>query len=221
MQVLEKGYELIEGFLSLDQLEKINSEIKSVSFPARSGGIRNADKKYSSIGELSALESIIKKANLYLSGSASLVRAILFNKTLDNNWLVSWHQDRTVAVSKKFEKQGWGPWSIKDGIHHVQPPLEVLNKMVTFRIHLDDTGIENGCLKVIPKSHEWGILDRNAISEYVQKNKAVICFTKAGSALVMRPHILHASSKATIPSQRRVLHLEYSSFKLPSGVAWA
>jgi ectoine hydroxylase-related dioxygenase (phytanoyl-CoA dioxygenase family) len=104
---------------------------------------------------------------------------------------------------------------------HVQPPIAVLNQMITFRIHLDDSSQANGCLKVLPKSHELGILDQNEIQEYVQHNRSVICEARSGSALVMRPHILHASSKAKNPSQRRVLHLEYSSFKLPSGISWA
>jgi ectoine hydroxylase-related dioxygenase (phytanoyl-CoA dioxygenase family) len=218
---LEDGYELIGEFLSRHQLDSINNEIKSVKFPARAGGIRNAEKKFPSIRELTVSEPLVAQATNYLSGTVSLVRAILFNKTSENNWLVTWHQDRTVAVSKKFEKHNWGPWSIKDEVHHVQPPIDVLNQMVTFRIHLDDTNLKNGCLKVLPKSHQLGILDQVAIQRYAENYEAFVCEAPAGSALAMRPHILHSSSKAEIPSQRRVLHLEYSNFKLPAGVAWA
>jgi ectoine hydroxylase-related dioxygenase (phytanoyl-CoA dioxygenase family) len=218
---LENGYELIDEFLSCDQLNAIKNEINGVRFPARAGGIRNAEKKFTSIRELAGSETLIAHTKNYLSGTVSLVRAILFNKTSESNWLVAWHQDRTVTVSKKFEKYDWGPWSIKDQVHHVQPPVDVLNQMVTFRIHLDDTSLKNGCLKVLPKSHQLGILDPVAIQQYIQNHGAVVCEAQARSALVMRPHILHASSKAATPSQRRVLHLEYSSFSLPVGVAWA
>lgn len=221
MPTLEDGYEMIDEFLSHDQIISINSEIEAIELPPKAGGIRNVEKKLSSIRELADSEQLKDQARKYLSGPASLVRAILFNKTAENNWLVTWHQDRTVAVSERFEKNEWGPWSVKDGVHHVQPPVDVLNQMVTFRIHLDDTNPKNGCLKVLPKSQEQGILDHGAIQEYAQNHSSVICEALEGSALVMRPHILHSSSKASNPSQRRVLHLEYSSFKLPSGVAWA
>ena len=221
MSGLEDGYELIDGFLSDDQLNSINNEIKLVRFPNRSGGIRNAEKKFSSVHEVAYSDTIISKAKTYLSESVGLVRAILFNKTPENNWLVSWHQDRTVAVSDKFDKHEWGPWSIKDEIHHVQPPIEVLAQMVTFRIHLDDTSLENGCLKVLPNSHRLGILDAGDIQAYAQNHEAVVCEAPAGSALAMRPHLLHSSSKTVSPCQRRVLHLEYSSYKLPNGVSWA
>lgn len=221
MTALDDGYEMIGKFLSCDQLDSINREIEAVRLPAKAGGIRNVEKKFPSIHELANSEQLNIQAKKYLTGEPSLVRAILFNKTTENNWLVTWHQDRTVAVSERFEKDGWEPWSVKDGAVHVQPPVDVLNKMVTFRIHLDDTNQENGCLKVLPKSHRLGILDHGAIQEYLQYKEAVICEALAGSVLVMRPHILHSSSKASNPSQRRVLHLEYSNFKLPPGVAWA
>ena len=221
MPTLENGYELIDEFLSHDQLVFINRELSSVNFPSKAGGIRNAEKKFSAIRSLANSEKLHSQAKKYLSGDVNLVRAILFNKTRESNWLVTWHQDRTIAVSERFEKNKWGPWSIKDGVQSVQPPVEVLNQMVTFRIHLDDASQENGCLKIIPKSHEQGVLDHEAIQEYIQSRCPVICEASAGSALVMRPHLLHSSSKASDPSQRRVLHLEYSSFKLPPGVAWA
>ena len=221
MAALEEGYELIADFVSQDQLNAINSEIDRASFPARAGGIRNAEKKFAAIRDIANSATLIGQAKKYLPGTAGLVRAILFNKSLENNWLVPWHQDRTVAVTKTFERYGWGPWSIKDTVHHVQPPVAVLNQMITFRIHLDDANQENGCLKVLPKSHQLGILDARAIQVYAQSHDAVVCEAPAGAALAMRPHILHSSSKAVIASQRRVLHLEYSSYTLPPGVSWA
>jgi predicted protein tyrosine phosphatase len=41
-----------------------------------------------------------------------------------------------------------------------------------------------------------------------------------GGALVMRPLILHASSKATSLSQRRVLHFVFGPPRLPLGLEW-
>ncbi len=156
-----------------------------------------------------------------MNGKAKFVRSILFNKTSQNNWLVSWHQDKTVAVSERFEKPGWGPWSTRDRAHHVQPPLEVLNQMITFRIHLDQATKENGCMKVVPRSHTCGVIVQNEIRSYVNSHEVKDCVAKKGSALVMRPHLIHSSSKGTLPSQRRILHIEFSSFQLPAEVEWA
>ncbi len=220
MSVLDDGYEIIGEFLTHEQLTAMNTELEALGLPSKVGGIRNAENKFATIRDLANSRKLHKQAKKYLSGTVNLVRAILFNKTIDNNWLVTWHQDRTIAVSEKFEMNGWGPWSVKEGVQNVQPPVTVLNQMITFRIHLDDASIDNGCLKVLPESHKLGILDSEAIQEYVRNNRPVVCQVPAGSVLLMRPHILHSSSKASRPSQRRVIHLEYSDFKLPSGISW-
>ena len=163
MPALEDGYEIIDEFLTHNQLIAINNDLETVELRSKTGGIRNAEKKFPRIRDLANSEQLNNQAKKYLSGTANLVRAILFYKTRENNWLVTWHQDKTIAVSKRFEKKEWGPWSVKDGVPSVQPPVEVLNQMVTFRIHLDDTSQENGCLKVLPKSHRLGVLDHEAI----------------------------------------------------------
>jgi len=142
---------------------------------------------------------------MYLRGKPYFVRAILFNKTPENNWYVTWHQDRTVAVSKKLQALGWGRWSTKSNILHVQPPLDVLNSMATFRIHLDSSDAKSGCLSVIPGSHKHGILSQENIRALVNKSEKYQCIASPGSALVMCPHLVH---------------LEYTCHKLPEGIIW-
>lgn len=202
-------------------MARIDQALGTVVLEASQGGIRNAEKKFQTIRDLAHSQLLHRTAAQYLSGKPKLVRAILFDKTPSNNWLVNWHQDTTIAVSTKMEIEGWGPWSIKDGQHHVQPTLDVLNKMVTIRIHIDDNTRENGCLKLVPGSHHHGLLSPEQIHEITQREHARDCIVKSGSALVMRPHLLHASSKALLPSHRRIVHLEYSSYLLPNNLNWA
>ena len=220
MSFKENGFEIIEDVLSSKDLTPINKEFSLMESSIIGGGLRNADKKLSSVSALLSNPNLSTLIQNYFPSHAQLVRAILFVKTQSNNWLVTWHQDKTVSVSQKFESAGWGPWSRKDGVLHVQPPSEVLSQIVSFRVHLDASTEENGCLKLIPNSHSDGLLSQAAINNY-SKEAAINCLAPLGSVLVMRPHILHASSKAASPNPRRVLHLEYSSYKLPAGVQWA
>ena len=92
--------------------------------------------------------------------------------------------------------------------------------MVAFRIHLDDTNTDNGCLKVIPNSHSCGVLKQVEINDIVQAAQFVECEANSGDMLMMKPLILHASSKATSPSHRRVIHIEFSGYALPDGLNW-
>ena len=73
-----------------------------------------------------------------------MVRGIYFDKRVDANWKVAWHQDLSIAVKAKAKIEGYGPWSVKAGITHVQPPVSVLEQMLTVRLHLDDTDETNG-----------------------------------------------------------------------------
>ncbi len=137
------------------------------------------------------------------------VRSILFDKTPDENWPVFWHQDLTIAVIEQIDVPGYGPWSQKDGSPHVQAPISLLEKMITIRLHLDDTPASNGALRVIPRSHMDGKISSNALPTY-DKDQAVICECMAGDALLMSPLLLHASQRSIEPERRRVIHFEYA-----------
>ncbi len=219
--MLEKGYEILENFIPDSLSNELSDSISPITLQSSRGGIRNIEKKSKSVMRFIESDLVLQTAAKYLSGEPKFVRAIFFNKTIHQNWLVSWHQDKTVSVSQKFESKGWHPWSVKDNIIHVQPPLHVLENMVALRVHLDPSNLENGCLKVVPYSHELGILKQKEIDEYMAQSQPVHCVVNKGAALIMRPHLLHASSKGSNPSSRRVLHLEFSSYKLPFGVTWA
>jgi hypothetical protein len=165
-----------------------------------------------------AVRSLIEP---HLGPAARPVRGILFDKTATANWKVAWHQDRSIAVRERRNVAGFGPWSVKEGIVHVQPPIDILARMLTLRLHLDDCDETNGPLRVIPGSHHDDILSDAAIAAAVAAGPVVTCCMPAGGALLMRPLLLHASSPAKQPRHRRVIHVEFSADELPGGLAWA
>ncbi|HEX6535480.1 MAG TPA: phytanoyl-CoA dioxygenase family protein [Gemmatimonadaceae bacterium] len=148
------------------------------------------------------------------------VRGILFDKTPGANWKVVWHQDLTIAVRERRDVEGFGPWSEKDGVPHVQPPASLLERMVAVRVHLDDCGPENGPVRVIPRSHRAGRLSPEAVDAWKANGEVVSCLVARGGILAFRPLVLHASSAATVPAHRRVVHLEFAAEPLPGELAW-
>jgi ectoine hydroxylase-related dioxygenase (phytanoyl-CoA dioxygenase family) len=147
------------------------------------------------------------------------VRGILFNKTPDANWKVVWHQDRTIAVRERRDVPQFGPWSIKAGVHHVQPPAPLMSKMIAIRLHLDESRDSNGPLRVIPGSHQVGYLSGADIDTWKGK-PSITCTVPRGGAILMRPLLLHASSSSSKPQPRRVIHLEFAADDLPGGLEW-
>ena len=158
----------------------------------------------------------------FLGQGYHTVRGLFFDKTEGANWPVLWHQDLSLAVKAQRDLPGWNNWSVKRGVLHVQPPAAILARMVTMRLHLDDCSADNGPLRVIAGSHADGILARGAINARVATGNVQTVLANSGDALFMRPLILHASSPATRPRHRRVLHLEFAPQKLlPEGLDWA
>ena len=104
-----------------------------------------------------------------------VTRAILFDKTPDSNWKVPWHQDVAIAVAARHDEPGFGPWSVKDGVVHVQLPAEVLAGMVTVRVHLDDCAADNGPVRVLPQTHSLGKLSQDQIEHLRGKVTEVAC----------------------------------------------
>ncbi len=217
----QDGVEIGRDFISPKQMDTIKDEVNALQLSTPKYGIRNANKKVKSIDALAHSIEFKNLASKILGEAPQIVRVIYFDKTAEKNWLVPWHQDRTIALNKKADIEGWGRWSIKDGINHVQPSIDVLEQMVTFRVHLDDADENNGCLKVIRGSHKLGLLSSETIRELTQSREIDNCVVQAGDMVIMRPHILHASSKSTHPKHRRIVHIEYSSYHLADGLEWA
>ncbi|MBH8557188.1 phytanoyl-CoA dioxygenase family protein [Hymenobacter negativus] len=156
-------------------------------------------------------------AGLFPAG-CQLVKAIYFDKPAGSNWLVAWHQDLMINVDQRIDLPGFGPWTSKAEGVSVQPPVAVLENMVTLRIHLDDCNATNGALKVVPGSHRHGVVPAAAIVGYTPN--ATVCAVPAGGGMLMKPLVLHASNRSTSNRPRRVIHLEFASVELPTGLAW-
>jgi ectoine hydroxylase-related dioxygenase (phytanoyl-CoA dioxygenase family) len=152
-----------------------------------------------------------------LGRSANLVRAILFDKTPSMNWPVAPHRDTTIAVERRAEVPGFGPWSEKDGVPHCRPPRGILESMLTIRIALDGADDESGALRVIPGSHR---ADSAPGLPPMTDPRWRTCRTESGDAVLMRPLLVHASKRAVSPSRRRVLHLEWAGEDLPAPLRW-
>jgi len=182
--------------------------------------LRNVLRAVPGVRELAMAPPIRSLVEPVLGQNAFAVRGLFFDKTQEANWKVPWHQDLTIAVKERLEVQGFGPWSIKEGVPHVQPPVALLERMLTLRVHLDDCGELNGPLKVLSGSHRTGLLGAEANQAWRRKAEAKPCFVPRGGILVMRPLLLHGSSSAQLPHHRRVIHLEFAAELLPDGLAW-
>jgi hypothetical protein len=152
--------------------------------------------------------------------AATPVRVLLFDKTPASNWAVSWHQDRTIAVKQRADVEGYGPWSVKGSVVHVEPPVAILQNMLTLRVFVDDCLEDNGPLEIVAGSHRHGRLPERDLGDAVVGGAAFVACGRAGDVLVMKMLAVHSSKRAVSPSHRRVLHIDYATIGLPSPLEW-
>ena len=219
--VRREGYAVLEGQLGAADLESLRVALEALGDPMdRRGGIRGVLETSPVLGSLARQGRPAELARAVLGPDARPVKATLFDKRPDANWKVPWHQDLTIAIRERRDLPGFGPWTVKDGIPHVQPPAEILESLLAVRIHLDAATPDNGALRVVPGSHTAGRLSKPAADLLRATHGEVACPVEAGGILLMFPLLLHASSPSEQPTHRRVLHIEYAGGELPGGLAW-
>lgn len=215
----DRGFAIIQGVLRNDEVVELQEEIGRLTNGAHA--LRNVHECCNAVRKLCCDTSILSLARKIIGENAFVVRSIFFDKNEGANWKVAWHQDLAIGVQARGEIEGFGPWSVKDGIVHVQPPASILERMVTLRVHLDDCTTQNGPLRVLPGSHRRGKLTAEQITDRRARVPEVECIVPSGGVLIMRPLILHTSSRATSAGHRRVVHLEFAAETLPDGLKWA
>ncbi len=159
-------------------------------------------------------------ASQILGGGVIPVRALVFDKSARANWSLGWHQDRTIAVAERIDVCGFEVWSRKSGLQHVEPPFQLLQNMITMRIHVDDAGRDNAPLKIAVGSHTLGRLEKERVPLVVKKSEIVECLAVRGDLWAYSTPILHASDASTSAGRRRVLQIDWANQKLPGGLQW-
>lgn len=210
------GAELFENAIGL-QLSGLRAALAEL--PAGHAGLR--------LNGVTALDPFLAETGPVGQIAAELigpqvrpVRAILFDKTPETNWVLAWHQDRTICVTERQDVEGFGPWTVKHGMQHVAPPFGLLARMATLRIHLDDVPMTNAPLLIAPGSHKAGRVPVEEIDNVVRRCGTFACVANAGDIWAYATPILHASEAASVPGHRRVLQVDYSVDKLPGGLCW-
>lgn len=209
------------GFLQIASLLETNTcgALAAAFDEPHGAGVRHLID-HPSVHNLLRQSSVATLVGETLGDFAFAYKATLFDKHTEANWLVAWHQDLSIPVQQRLELEIWMGWSCKEGVLYVQPPTEVLSKLIALRLNLDDCYNNNGPLRLLTGSHRFGRLQHSDVSNYSGHHIEHTVTGLRGDGLLMRPLLIHASSKATVEARRRVLHLEFANFDLPDGMDW-
>lgn len=226
----QRGFALIPQCLPVDVVDAVSGNIEvargneaalqAVSNKSGVYAMRNLTDVVPSVVQLLKLPEVVSVIQQILGPHAFMIRSTLFDKTDGANWGVFWHQDLSIAVKQRHEVAGFHAWTRKAGVTSVQPPIDLMRRVLAVRLHLDDCTAANGALKVLPGTHHAGRLCATSLDASIKMNEEVVCEVPAGGAVLMNPLTLHASSPMSTSGHRRVIHFEFANFALPFPLEW-
>ena len=220
LEYQNNGFFLMENAIDENEVKTLIDELSVFENDTNKYGVRDLMNKLPCIRQLALSASLLPIAKEILGEQAKPVRAVFFDKVPSANWNVAWHQDTSIAVKRKEDVSGFGPWTEKQGVVHVEPPEEYLAKILTLRIHLDSSNAKSGVLRLIPKTHKNGRIGSKKLLEMVENSEVKECIANPGDILLMNPLLFHNSRKAINPDHRRIIHIEYSAMTLPEPLEW-
>jgi ectoine hydroxylase-related dioxygenase (phytanoyl-CoA dioxygenase family) len=206
-EIAERGFFIFPKLFSSAELEKLANTFLGAR--RSRAGVRHA-LGIPAVAKVARDQRLMEIATAVLGQDAIPFHATLFEKSPSANWLVVWHQDTALPLTERKETAAWGPWSQKEGVNYAHAPAGALERVLALRLHLDDSTVENGPLRVLPGTHNRGVLGDDSLHELSQQITPVECVAHVGAVVAMRPLIAHASSKSLNDAPRRVLHIEYA-----------
>jgi hypothetical protein len=207
---MEAGFAIHSNVVGAGEIDALCVELGAATLARSRAGARHL-LNVPAVAALARDPRLVDLAASALGGRPIPFGATLFDKSVESNWLVVWHQDTALPLAERRDAPGWGPWSQKNGVTYAHAPASALAQVVALRIHLDDSHVDSGPLRVLPATHTLGVLTDEAVHALTQRVEPVTCTVDRGGVVVMRPLLVHASSKVNSPVSRRVIHVEYAA----------
>jgi hypothetical protein len=227
-EIERDGFAIVPAVLSSGRVEAVLAELmpclevpeEATFVRSQRGNVyaaRNVASLWPQATELWRVAPLPELLHAILGPRFGLVRVLFFDKPPEQTWSLPWHKDLTVAVrDNRLPSTHFARPTRKAGVPHVEAPRDVLEAMLTLRIHLDEVTEENGPLQALPGSHKTGKTLR-----LVGAPRSIL--VDRGDVLLMRPLLAHGS-RASRPGtrlHRRIVHLEFAAQpELPDGYAW-
>ena len=214
-----EGALLLEGALVADETKTYRQFLGAM---VRGAGQRLANPPPGLLNMIMAPGGLCSIASKLEGEPLRPVRLLVFDKSESVNWAVDWHQDRVLPLATEHTRPGFERWTNKSGVPHVEPPLSLSERMVTLRVHLDDSGQTNAPLKTLRGSHTLGRLPIEAVAREAQRRHPAVHIARTGDVLALKTLVVHASERAKEPLRRRVLHIDFAPpDALPEGLDWS
>src|SRR5512141_1793724 len=100
MLTLDAGYSITESVFEPNEMKRLCKVLESVDLPRTKAGIRHVFR-VPAVRALATHPALVALATTYIGEPPIPFRAALFDKSAASNWLVAWHQDTALPLSRR------------------------------------------------------------------------------------------------------------------------
>ncbi|NUL83235.1 MAG: phytanoyl-CoA dioxygenase family protein [Armatimonadetes bacterium] len=192
-QYREEGYTLVPELLAPREIEWARSVVDLFIDEHRDQRPEHLDKPHFVSDELlqvCSMPTLLDAVEKFIGPNIALFSSHIIAKAKGDGLAVPWHQD---------------------GIFWDLEPMNV----ITLWLAIDDSTVENGCMRVIPNTQNVGPLPHYEVEhpetkvlhltlggEHVDEAKAVDCVLPAGGCSFHAPYLIHGSAPNFSQSRR-------------------
>jgi hypothetical protein len=101
---IEDGYYLLKSALNEDVISTLKDELSEFDGKINNYGVRSLINKVPYVKDMAYSSPLIDIAKKVLGENARPVRSVYFDKVIDANWNVAWHQDTSIALKSSMKQ---------------------------------------------------------------------------------------------------------------------
>ena len=216
-EVEQRGFAVLPEVFTRSEVERHDESLRRDPLSRSRAGMRHA-LKHPAIQFMAHDPRLQAIARGVLGCDPFPSSATLFDKPAVSNWLVVRHQDTALPRGERHEIPQLGPRCVEDGVIYGHAVANAPSGIVAPRFDLDDSGSENGPLRVLPATHRMGVLTGERIQGLSTQQPVVDYRVRRDGIAVLRTLRIHASSKSRSTGPRRMLQIRSAaSASVPDG----
>ncbi len=203
-ELAETGFTVLEGYMGDALLENIRSRVDQLL--TEEGAAAGAEFKTEENAR--RLANLVDKGEVFREAIARPEMLKLVESVLGDGFKLSSLNMRSANPQSSSVQ----PFHIDMGLLPDSKGYAVCNCVWM----LDDFTLENGALRVIPGSHNWGKKPQDELSDaYASHPQELLITGRAGTVVVMNAHAWHGGTANRTDKERRALHSFFCRHDIP------
>src|SRR6202049_58962 len=203
-ELAETGFTVLEDYMGASMLEAMRARVDQLL--AEEGAA--AGSEFKTEENARRLANLVDKGEVFREAIARPEMLALVESVLGENFKLSSLNVRSANPNSSSVQ----PLHVDMGRLPDSQGYSVCNGVWM----LDDFTLENGALRVIPGSHNWGKKPQDELPDpYASHPKELLVTGRAGTVVVMNAHAWHGGTANRTAKERRALHSFFSRRDLP------